>query len=287
MKQMTLTECPRDAMQGIRTFIPTDQKIRYLNQLLRAGFHTLDFGSFVSAKAIPQLRDTPEVLAGLDLADSPTRLLAIVANARGAADACAYEAIHSIGFPFSVSETFQMRNTNSTLAESLERVTEISRLCRDAGKELVLYLSMGFGNPYGDPYHPSEVATWTRRLHEATGTRLFAPSDTIGVAGPELIQQLFTHLTATFPELEFGAHLHTTPDTWKEKVQAAWDSGCRRFDGALKGLGGCPMAADDLTGNMATEHLVEFCGEHGIGHGLDLAEFHLAMLMAGEIFPHA
>jgi hydroxymethylglutaryl-CoA lyase len=282
---MRIVECPRDAMQGIHEFIPTEKKIRYLNQLLRVGYHTLDFGSFVSEKAIPQLRDTEEVLKHLDLTDTPTKLLAIAANTRGAEKACGFDEIDFIGYPFSISETFQQRNTNSSIGESLVRVQEIQELCVDAGKTLVVYLSMGFGNPYGDPYSPAEAAEWCKRLALDHGVHIIAPSDTIGVAQPEGIRSLFETLIATLPEVEFGAHLHTTPDTWREKVDAAWQAGCRRFDGAIKGFGGCPMAADTLTGNMPGERLVEYCDARDIAHGLDRAELSIAMMMAGEIFP--
>jgi hydroxymethylglutaryl-CoA lyase len=282
---MRIVECPRDAMQGIHEFIPTEKKIRYLNQLLRVGYHTLDFGSFVSEKAIPQLRDTEEVLKHLDLTDTPTKLLAIAANTRGAEKACGFDEIDFIGYPFSISETFQQRNTNSSISESLVRVQEIQELCVDAGKTLVVYLSMGFGNPYGDPYSPAEAAEWCKRLALDHGVHIIAPSDTIGVAQPEGIRSLFETLIATLPEVEFGAHLHTTPDTWREKVDAAWQAGCRRFDGAIKGFGGCPMAADTLTGIMPGERLVEYCDARDIAHGLDRAELSIAMMMAGEIFP--
>jgi hydroxymethylglutaryl-CoA lyase len=282
---MRIVECPRDAMQGIHEFIPTEKKIRYLNQLLRVGYHTLDFGSFVSEKAIPQLRDTEEVLQHLDLSDTTTKLLAIVANTRGAEKACGFDEIDFIGYPFSISETFQQRNTNSSISESLTRVQEIQHLCVDAGKTLVVYLSMGFGNPYGDPYSPDEAAEWCKRLALDLGVKIIAPSDTIGAAQPEGIRSLFETLIATLPEVEFGAHLHTTPDTWREKVDAAWLAGCRRFDGAIKGFGGCPMAADTLTGNMPGERLVEYCDEHDIPHGIDRAELSIAMMMAAEVFP--
>jgi len=282
-----LVECPRDAMQGLHTFIPTEVKVRYLNQLLRVGFHTLDFGSFVSEKAIPQLRDTADVLASLDRADSATKLLAIVANVRGAERACEFDEIDCIGFPFSVSETFQQRNTNSSIAESLERVDQIQRLCVDSGKTLVVYLSMGFGNPYGDPHSPEVVSMWCKRLAADYAVRVMAPSDTIGAAQPEGIRRLFEALIRDLPEVQFGAHLHTTPDTWQDKVVAAWEAGCRRFDGAILGLGGCPMAEDNLTGNMPTEKLVQFCDDRGIDTGIDRAEFSIATMMAGEVFPTA
>lgn len=281
----TIVECPRDAMQGIVPFIPTEQKIRYLNQLLRVGFDVLDFGSFVSEKAIPQLRDTKEVLAALDLSTTDTELLAIVANERGAETAVQFQEIRYLGYPFSVSETFQRRNTNASIEESLERVAVIQKLTRDAGKELVVYLSMGFGNPYGDDWSPQLVSDWCRKLYETLDVHIMALSDTIGVADPANITSLFTELIPALPEVTIGAHLHTTPDTWKEKVEAAWNSGCRRFDGAIKGFGGCPMAKDDLTGNMPTEHLAGFLKQHEQTSGIDEAEFSIAMMMAMEIFP--
>ncbi len=260
-----LTECPRDAMQGLHEFIPTPVKTAYLQQLLAVGFDVLDFGSFVSPKAIPQLRDTAEVLAGLDLDRTRTKLLAIVANLRGAEQAAGHPEIHYLGFPLSVSETFQRRNTNQTIAEALADVAAMHELCERRGKTLIVYLSMGFGNPYGDPYGPAIVAEFTAKL-AALGVRIVALSDTIGVSTPALITPLFEELIPAFPQLEFGAHLHTTPGTWLEKVQAAYQAGCRRFDGALGGIGGCPMATDVLTGNMATENLVAFL--EGVGEEL-------------------
>lgn len=259
-----IIECPRDAMQGLHSFIPTDFKIRYINELLKVGFDTIDFGSFVSEKAIPQMRDTREVLAGLDLSSTHSKLLAIVANVRGAEDACSYDEIRYIGYPFSISETFQQRNTNSTIAESLGRVSEIQELCTRNHKELVIYISMGFGNPYGDPYSPEIAKEWSHRLHRDLGVKIIALSDTIGAAMPETITELFSELIPALPEVEFGAHLHTTPDTWYEKIDSAYKAGCRRFDGALKGLGGCPMAKDDLTGNMPTENMVAYFEEKGL-----------------------
>ncbi|WP_022822991.1 hydroxymethylglutaryl-CoA lyase [Hymenobacter norwichensis] len=259
---MKLIDCPRDAMQGWLTFIPTTQKIAYLNALLRVGFDTLDFGSFVSPKAIPQLADTAEVLAGLELEPSSTKLLAIVANLRGAETAAQYSQIRYIGFPLSVSETFQQRNTNKNIREALDDVARMQELCARTGQQQVVYLSMGFGNPYGDPWSPEILGEFTQRL-DALGVRIVALSDTIGASVPATIAPPFRELTAAFPHIEFGAHLHTTPTTWREKVQAAYEAGCRRFDGALGGYGGCPMATDELTGNMPTERLVEFAAEMG------------------------
>lgn len=282
---MKIVECPRDAMQGIKEFIPTEQKIEYLNQLLKVGYHTLDFGSFVSPKAIPQLKDTANVLNGLELDESATKLLAIVANKRGADDASAHESISYMGYPFSISEEFQQRNTNASLDESLSRVEEIKSICARSNKELVVYISMAFGNPYGESWHPDIAARWSERLYKELDIKILALSDTIGVSDRENISSLFSTLIPEFPEVEFGAHLHTTPDTWKEKVDAAYQSGCRRFDGALKGFGGCPMAKDELTGNMPTEKMIAYFEE--VGEDLQLNEEALqnAQLMASSVFP--
>ena len=278
-----IIECPRDAMQGIKEFIPTPTKTAYLNQLLRVGFDTLDFGSFVSPKAIPQMRDTAEVLAGLDLSSTSTRLLAIVANKRGAEDATAFPQISYLGYPFSISETFQQRNTNASIEESLERVEEIQALCNQSGKQMVLYISMGFGNPYGDPWNVDIVQRWVERL-AGMGIGIFQLSDTIGVAGPDSIRYLFSNLIPAYPEVEIGAHLHTHPATWREKTAAAYESGCRRFDGAIMGYGGCPMAKDDLTGNMPTEKMIGYlAGQESLG--LDMEALAEAMRMAPGVFP--
>lgn len=279
-----LIECPRDAMQGLHDFIETDTKAAYINQLLRVGFDTIDFGSFVSPKAIPQMRDTAEVLAKLDLSQTATKLLAIVANQRGAEDACQHPQIRYLGYPFSISETFQLRNTNATIAESVERTQAIQELCVKHGKELVLYISMGFGNPYGDAWNVDIVQHWVTKLAEF-GIRIFSLSDTIGCSNPDNISYLFGNLVPRFPDVEFGAHLHTQPHNWREKVQAAWASGCRRFDGALRGFGGCPMAADDLTGNMATENMVYFFDENRVELGIDRSAFGKSMAMALDVFP--
>jgi len=281
-----LTECPRDAMQGLPEFIPTPVKTAYLQQLLAVGFDVLDFGSFVSPRAIPQLRDTAEVLAGLDLDRTRTRLLAIVANRRGAEQAASHPEIHYLGFPLSVSETFQRRNTNQTIAEALADVAAMHELCERRGKTLIVYLSMGFGNPYGDPYSPAIVAGFTAQL-AALGVRVVALSDTIGVSTPALITPLFEELIPAFPQIEFGAHLHTTPGTWLEKVQAAYQAGCRRFDGALGGIGGCPMAADVLTGNLATENLVAFLEGVGEETLIDPVAFAAAQAQAALVFAPA
>lgn len=281
---MKIIECPRDAMQGIHDFIPTEKKIAYINSILKAGFDTIDFGSFVSPKAIPQMRDTAQVLDQLDLSDTQSKLLAIIANVRGAQDAAEFEEISYLGFPFSISETFQQRNTNSGISESLQRVEEIQDLCVRNKKELVVYISMAFGNPYGDEWSSDVAVSWTRRLAQM-GIKIIALSDTVGVSNPENITYLFSKLVPEFPGVEIGAHLHTTPDTWEEKIEAAYKAGCRRFDSAIKGYGGCPMAADTLTGNMATENLLSYFKKNRIATGIDENAFAEAMQMAALTFP--
>lgn len=278
-----LVECPRDALQGLPDFVPTKLKANYINRLLRIGFDTIDFGSFVSPKAIPQMRDTAEVLARLDLSKTRSRLLAIVANLRGAQDAIQFPEISFLGYPFSVSETFQLRNTHATIEESLGRVEEIHQLCTAHRRELVVYLSMGFGNPYGDPWNVDIVQGWVDRLSDM-GIRIMALSDTIGVANPENIRYLFSNLIPPHPDVEFGAHLHTPPSSWLEKIHAAYESGCRRFDTAMQGFGGCPMAKDELTGNMATENIVRYFDDAGIDLQLDREAFREALEMVPLIF---
>jgi hydroxymethylglutaryl-CoA lyase len=279
-----LIECPRDAMQGLHDFIDTDIKANYINQLLKVGFDTIDFGSFVSPKAIPQMRDTADVLNKLDLSNTNSKLLAIVANQRGATDAVAFEEINYLGFPFSISETFQHRNTNSSIEESLARVADIQNLCVKHNREMVVYISMAFGNPYGDEWNSDIVIDWTKRLADM-GIGIIALSDTIGVSNKENISYLFKNIIPEFDAIEIGAHLHTTPDSWEEKVSAAYDNGCRRLDGAIKGFGGCPMAKDDLTGNMPTENIIEYFKSNNINHGLNLQEFDQSMLHATNVFP--
>ncbi len=279
-----LVECPRDAMQGMKEFITTEKKVKYINSLLKVGFQTLDFGSFVSPKAIPQLADTAEVLSKLDLSDTQTELLAIVANMRGAKDAVQYEEIKYLGYPFSISETFQLRNTNATIEESLDRVKNIQELCIQNNKKMVLYISMGFGNPYGDDWNVDIVQKWVSEL-EKLDIAIFSLSDTIGVSTPDSISYLFSNLIPAYPKLSFGAHLHTQPHNWKEKVDAAYASGCRRFDGAIKGYGGCPMAADDLTGNMPTEHMVNYFDELDVLKDFDHQAFSKSMYLSNDIFP--
>lgn len=282
---MKIIECPRDAMQGMEAFIPTEDKIRYINQLLRVGFDTLDAGSFVSPRAIPQMRDTVEVLQKIDMGESRTKLLGIVANTRGAADACHHPAITYLGFPLSLSETFQQRNTNKSIPEALDTLNEIQELCISSGKSLVTYLSMGFGNPYGDPYDIDVVGKFVDIL-STLEVKTISLADTVGVSTPEQIKYLFGHLTHDFPAIEFGAHLHAQPAKALEKIAAAYDSGCRRFDGAIRGLGGCPMAEDVLVGNVATETILFFLESKGMDPHIDQLEFSEAMRMAQEIFPN-
>jgi hydroxymethylglutaryl-CoA lyase len=279
-----IVECPRDAMQGLKEFIPTEAKITYINQLLKVGFDTIDFGSFVSPKAIPQMRDTAEVLAKLDLSSTKSKLLAIVANQRGAEEAAQFPEIDYLGYPFSISETFQLRNTNATILESLERVKEIQEICVHKNKKLVLYISMGFGNPYGDPWNVEIVQRWVDEMVKLD-IEILSLADTIGVSNPSNIQYLFSHLIPQYPGIEIGAHLHTEPHNWREKVHAAYQSGCTRFDAAMRGFGGCPMAKDDLTGNMATENVVSYFFDEKINLNLDYQEFIQGMSLALETFP--
>ena len=278
---MKIIECSRDAMQGISDFIPTEKKVAYLNALLKVGFDTLDFGSFVSPKAIPQMKDTADVLSQLN--DSKTKLLAIVANQRGADDACAFERIDYLGYPFSVSETFQQRNTNKSIGQSLSLVEDLQSSCQKHGKQLVVYLSMAFGNPYGEHWHEDIVAKWGEKLSELD-VKTLALSDTIGVSNPSNIERLFSLLISEYPKVEWGAHLHTHPESWREKVETAYNSGCRRFDGAIKGFGGCPMAKDDLVGNMPTEKLVSFTQEKKIETGVNTLAFESAYNKAIDTF---
>ena len=256
-KKVKIIECPRDAMQGIKDWIPTASKIQYIQSLLRCGFDTIDVGSFVSPKAIPQMRDSAEVLHSLDLSKTDSKLLTIVANLRGAQDAVQHEMVDYLGYPFSISENFQMRNTHKTIDQSVDLLKEIIALADSKNKELVVYISMGFGNPYGDPWNVDIVGEWTERLSNL-GVKILSLSDTVGTSDPETIDYLFSNLIPRYPNIEFGAHLHTTPTTWHEKVDAAYKAGCVRFDGAIQGFGGCPMAKDDLTGNMPTEKLVSY-----------------------------
>jgi hydroxymethylglutaryl-CoA lyase len=279
-----IIECPRDAMQGLHDFIETDVKAAYINQLLRVGFHTIDFGSFVSPKAIPQMRDTRQVLEKLDLSTTETKLLAIIANERGAEEAANIQEITYLGYPFSVSETFQIRNTNATIQESVERVKMIQETCIKKDKKLVLYISMGFGNPYGDPWNAEVVMEWVDKLSHL-GITIFSLSDTVGVSNPQSISYLFNNLIPAYPNLEIGAHLHTQPHNWREKIHAAYEHGCRRFDAAMKGYGGCPMAKDDLTGNMATENLVSYFSDINQPMGIDFQQFIRSLSMVNDVFP--
>ena len=257
MESIKIIECPRDAMQGIKPFIPTERKVSYIQSLLRVGFDTIDFGSFVSPKAIPQMQDTAAVLAQLDLSKTSSKLLAIIANTQGAQAAATHKEIQYLGFPFSISENFQMRNTHKTIAESLVTLQEILNIADACNKEVVAYLSMGFGNPYGDPWNVEIVGEWTQSL-STMGVKILSLSDTIGSSTPEVISYLFSNLIPQYPGIEFGAHLHTTPNKWFEKIDAAYRAGCRRYDGAIQGFGGCPMAKDDLTGNMPTEKMLSY-----------------------------
>jgi hydroxymethylglutaryl-CoA lyase len=278
-----LTECPRDAMQGIHDFIPTELKAAYINLLLQVGFDTIDFGSFVSPKAIPQMQDTAAVLKKLDLSNTRSKLLAIIANYRGAEDAVEYDEISYLGYPFSISETFQLRNANSTIQHAFDTVKYIQELCTIKDKQLLVYLSMGFGNPYGDEWNVEIVEDWSRKLI-AEGINIIALSDTVGVATPQQITDIYPALCKNFPQTEFGLHLHATPDGWKDKIDAAYKSGCRRFDSAIKGYGGCPMAADELTGNIATENLVAYLEKQNEATGLNMDKFREAMDYSGKVF---
>lgn len=281
--ELKIVECPRDAMQGVHEFIPTELKIRYHNILLQCGYDTLDFGSFVSPKAIPQLADTAKVLDGLDLDGTDTKLLAIVANKRGADDASQFEQIRYLGYPFSISETFQIRNTRKTISESLDLVKEMQEIVTNSGQELVVYISMGFGNPYNDPWSPEIAEKWVEEMANL-GVGIISMADTVGTADAATIGPLFETLIPKFPNVEFGAHFHAAPQQRKSKLQAAWDAGCRRFDAAMQGFGGCPFAEDELVGNIATETLLEFLHETGVKDGIDKNRFGEAMLVANEVF---
>lgn len=283
---LDIIECPRDAMQGIKAFIPTEDKIKYINQLLKVGFDTIDFGSFVSPRAIPQLADTALVLNKLELVEESSDLLAIVANRRGAVDACFFSEIKYLGYPFSISETFQQRNLNSSIAESVERVKQIKELAAKHDKILQIYISMGFGNPYGDPWDISYIKKWVDELMEFD-IDMFSLADTVGLAKPEDIESVYCELIESYPEITFGGHFHTIPEKWNEKVEAAYNGGCRRFDGAIMGLGGCPMAKDELVGNMPTEKLIEFSDSLEIESGLNMEAFTEAKRIAIEVFPSA
>ncbi|MGB5319503.1 hydroxymethylglutaryl-CoA lyase [Eudoraea sp.] len=281
--KIKIVECPRDAMQGIKQFIPTSSKITYIQSLLSCGFHTIDFGSFVSPRAIPQMADTAKVLEGLDLSKTQSKLLAIVANLRGAQEASLHSEINYLGYPFSISENFQMRNTHKTIKESIEVLSQILELADKTNKEVVTYISMGFGNPYGDPWNVEIVGEWTEKLAQM-GVRILSLSDTVGTSSPEDIHYLYSHLIPKFPKIEFGAHLHTSPFKWHEKLEAAYNGGCRRFDGAIQGFGGCPMAKDDLTGNMPTEKMLSFFTALKTPTGVQWMPFEAAYNKAKELF---
>ena len=280
---INLIECPRDAMQGWKEFIPTEKKIEYINSLLKIGFHTIDFGSFVSPKAIPQMADTGTVLDQLTLDNTNTKLLAIVANVRGAQEASVYDKITYLGYPFSISETFQQRNTNSSIKESLQTVREIQNICSDTNKQLVVYMSMAFGNPYGDEYNGEIVLNWSKEIMEQ-GIKIISLADTVGIAEPEQISGALQSLVPNYPGIDFGVHLHSTARNWEDKLEAAFSSGCVRFDGALKGIGGCPMANDELVGNMNTEWMIHYFKEKGRLPQLDFEALQNSVSIAEEIF---
>lgn len=281
--KIKIIECPRDAMQGIKAFIPTERKIAYIQSLLRVGFDTIDVGSFVSAKAIPQMQDSAAVLAGLDLSNTKSKLLTIIANTQGAKAAIQHEQVQYLGYPFSISENFQMRNTHKTIAQSVVTLQEILDIAHAANKEVVAYLSMGFGNPYGDPWNVNIVGEWTWKL-AAMGVKIISLSDTVGSSTPDVITHLFSNLIPQYPEIEFGAHLHTTPNKWFEKIDAAYKAGCTRFDGAIQGFGGCPMATDELTGNMPTEKMLSYFTAAKADCGLNSLSFESAYNEATKIF---
>ena len=283
MQNVKIIECPRDAMQGVRDWIPTKEKAQFIQSLLDCGFDTIDFGSFVSPKAIPQMKDTSELLSLLDLSSTESQLLAIVANIRGAKDAVMYDQIDYLGYPFSISENFQMRNTHKTIAQSIETLKEILNLADSKNKKVVAYLSMGFGNPYGDPWNINIVGEWTEKLSNM-GVKTLSLSDTVGSSTPEIITYLFSELITKYPSIEFGAHLHTTTTKWKEKVSAAYLAGCRRFDGAIQGFGGCPMAKDDLTGNMPTEKILSYFAAEKVNTNINSVSFENAYNEASKIF---
>ena len=283
MQNVKIIECPRDAMQGVRDWIPTKEKAQFIQSLLDCGFDTIDFGSFVSPKAIPQMKDTSELLSLLDVSNTESQLLAIVANIRGAEDAVMYNEIDYLGYPFSISENFQMRNTHKTIAQSIETLQEILNLADSKNKKVVAYLSMGFGNPYGEPWNVDIVGEWTEKLFNM-GVKILSLSDTVGSSTPDIITYLFSELITKYPSIEFGAHLHTTTTKWKEKVSAAYLAGCRRFDGAIQGFGGCPMAKDDLTGNMPTEKMLSYFAAEKVITNINSMSFENAYNEASKIF---
>lgn len=283
MQNVKIIECPRDAMQGIKDWIPTIEKAQFIQSLLRCGFDTIDFGSFVSPRAIPQMRDTAELISLLDFSKSNSKLLSIVANIRGAKEAAKFSEIDYLGYPFSISENFQMRNTHKTINQSLDQLNEILNIADSNNKVVVAYLSMGFGNPYGDPWNLEIVAEWTEKL-ASMGVRIISLSDTIGSSTPDTITYLFSELISKYPTIEFGAHLHTTKDKWHEKIDSAFHAGCKRFDGAIQGFGGCPMAKDELTGNMPTEKLLSYFTAKKIPTHINPMSFESAYNRASKIF---
>ncbi|WPR70071.1 hydroxymethylglutaryl-CoA lyase [Flavobacterium sp. NG2] len=283
MESVKIIECPRDAMQGIKMNIPTAQKVAYIQALLRVGFDTIDFGSFVSPRAVPQMKDTAAVLEQLDLSNTSSKLLSIIANTKGAEIAAQHPQIEYLGFPFSISENFQMRNTHKTIAESLITLEEILAIADKSNKEVVAYLSMGFGNPYGNPWSVEIVAEWTEKLSQM-GVKILSLSDTVGSSTPEVISYLYSNLVPQYPHIEFGAHFHTTYEKWYEKIDAAFLAGCRRFDGAIQGFGGCPMARDELTGNMPTEKLLSYFTSNKINTNLNPLSFESAYNVASKLF---
>jgi len=281
--KLHLVECPRDAMQGWKIFIPTSKKIEYINALLKVGFDTIDFGSFVSPKAISQMADTKDVIGQLSLVDSSSKLLAIVANVRGAEEAVVFDEITYLGFPFSISETFQQRNTNSSIEESLDRVEEIQALCIKNNKQLVIYISMGFGNPYGNVYNEEIVMQWVDKI-TAMEIKIISIADTVGIATPAQVSSVLNKLIPQYPGIEIGVHLHSTATNWQQKIDAALQAGCKRFDGALKGIGGCPMANDDLVGNINSEFMIPYFEEKGLLPDINTEALQQALIIAGEIF---
>lgn len=283
VESVKIIECPRDAMQGIKQFIPTSVKAQYIQSLLQCGFDTIDFGSFVSPKAIPQMKDTAEVLEALDLSKTRSKLLAIIANYRGALDASKFKAIDYLGYPFSISENFQMRNTHKTIEQSIEVLKQVLEIAQRTNKKVVAYLSMGFGNPYGDPWSVEIVSEWTEKLSKM-GVSILSLSDTVGSSQPEIISYIFENLIPKYPKIEFGAHLHTTPNQWYEKANAAFRAGCRRFDGAIQGFGGCPMAKDELTGNMPTEKIISYFTTQKTDTNIRMGSFEASYNQATKIF---
>ena len=283
MRRLKIIECPRDAMQSIKEFIPTDKKIKYVQSLLEVGFDTVDVGSFVSKKVIPQLADTGELINSLDFEDKNTKMLVIVANIKGAEIATNFKQISYVGFPFSISENFQMRNTNKTIEESFINLVHINDIVLASKKKLVVYLSMCFGNPYGEVWSLNILDYWISKLIDL-GIKLISLSDTIGSATPEMIKQVYEYFSMKYPNVEFGLHLHSHPQFWREKVETSIDSGCLRIDGAIQGFGGCPMASDNMIGNMPTEKIITFCEEKGIESGINPLKFEVAYNYASDIF---